>query len=119
MAYVPAKDGCSTAGNVKPAYGATDSAGLGNASPYIVWKGNPTVPRKPSSSGSPVTSGAVIVEDEVLGEKKPTTVANPVRVPVPENFPSFAPSAKALANVPPAKESDLNENGWKPNEGEA
>ncbi len=119
MAYVPAKDGCSTAGDVKPAYGATDSAGLGNVSPYIVWKSNPTVPRKPLPNGSPVTSGAVIVEDEVLGEKKPTTVANPAGVPVPENFPSSAPSAKVRANVSPAKESDLNENGWKPNEGEA
>ena len=69
--------------------------------------------------GHPVTSGAVIAEDEVLGEKKPTTVANPVGVPVPENFPFSVPSAKALANVSPAKESDLNENGWKPNEGEA
>ena len=94
-----------------------DSVGLGNASPSIGWKGNPTVPKKPLSSGSPVTSGAVIVEDEVLGEKKPTTVANPAGVPVPENFPSSAPSAKALANVSLAKESDLNENGWKPSEG--
>ena len=119
MAYVPARVEGLPAGNVKAAYGVMDSAGGGNAPPSIGWKGNPTVPRKPLSSGLPVTSGAVIAEDEVLGEKKPTTVANPAGVPVLENFPSSVPSVKVRANVSPAKESDLNENGWKPNEGEA